>query len=76
VGFALVQGGNVFGDSEFEHDLKTDQIKAKHAHGMEDAVVDLVVIQWIVQKLKRDLRSKGYSYTHFTRRDSDEAQSA
>ncbi|MBS1954973.1 MAG: hypothetical protein JST89_12360 [Cyanobacteria bacterium SZAS-4] len=25
-----------------------------YAHGMEDAVVDLVVIQWIMQKLKVD----------------------
>jgi hypothetical protein len=76
VGFALLQGGNVFGEFEFEHNLKTGKIGAKHAQGMEDAVVDLVVIQWIVQKLKRDLRRKGYSYAHLTGCDSNEAQSA
>ncbi len=35
---------------EFKH--------AVYATGMEDAVVDLVVIQWIMQKLKRDRKKR------------------
>lgn len=64
------------GDSEFNKIIRSEKKKVLHAVGMEDAVVDLVVIQWIVQKTKRDLKRRGYKYRQFMQSDGDEAQSA
>ncbi len=64
------------GNSEFNKIIKQERLKILHAVGMEDAVVDLVVIQWIVQKTKRDLKRRGYKYRQFMQCGGEEAQSA
>jgi hypothetical protein len=66
----------VRGDSEFQKFIRPEKKKVLHAIGMESAVVDLVVIQWIVQKTKRDLKRRGYKYRQFMQYGGDQAQSA
>jgi len=66
----------VRGDSDLYKIIKQEKKMALHAVGMEDAVIDLVVMQWIVQKTKHDLQRRGYKYRQFMQYGSDEAQSA
>lgn len=50
--------------------------RAIYSIGMEDAVVDLVVIQWIMAKLKRDRRRNADRERFDWHNRGDEAQSA
>ncbi len=46
------------GNRDFSKFFKGEIKHAVYSTGMEDAVVDLVVIQWIMQKLKRDRKKR------------------
>ncbi len=61
---------------DFNKLVRIEKNKMMRAAGMEDAVVDIVVLQWLVQKIKQDLKRQGYESRDIDWFESDQAQSA